>query len=230
MGIYENDRIQDVQKYQMTPEEAETFKLALVWEEETKRLFPQERLARLRKSGDPRKCNLYRYCHKLRRETRGLLKREQYRLYVYSQLLIIKRNDGTVNPSMLCGEKAWVRWKIYERWHREKTNLRNNTVTSKAVANPKIMRELDRTKRFIFEQCEGEPTKDKIQGFLKDGKFWMWIMADRISKYYLILSPYLTNEVNSLAKRCEFDPLLFEEKADDAVREFFNEEFSHEFE
>ena len=59
---FHNHSLEDILNYEMTPEEAKAFKLALLWEELCQQEFPDERRVSLKK-GDPRKSTLFRYCY-----------------------------------------------------------------------------------------------------------------------------------------------------------------------
>ena len=102
--------------YQMPPLEAKAYKLALLWQDATAKEYPEYNHIRLRKKGDPRKSLLFKYCYKLARETQGLIPDEQYPLYILAQLHILKHIatdnlHARIGPEILCGEKAWWRWK-----------------------------------------------------------------------------------------------------------------------
>ena len=126
-------------QWDMSPAEAEVYKLALVYEEEFLNTFKDHmdglvrRKNSLPKRGDPRKSNLFRHCWKLRRETKGLLEPHQYRLYIRANQTILlmnhkkgdKKGKVHVEPNAICGEKAWIRWKVYERWYNTKAAIIN---------------------------------------------------------------------------------------------------------
>lgn len=220
----------------MTPIEVEAYKLACLYEQEFLKLYKGSddldgqgyRRNTLPKRGDPRKSNLYRYCWKLRRETRGLLTPEQYQTYVVANLTILQMNNAHVEPNAICGDKAWVRWKLWDRWMREKLAEKSAVVTPIKGANPKILKDIDKTKKFLFEKCEGKPTYEKIKGFLDSGFFKMWVASGKVSPYYVIMSSYTKEHIQDLSQTCSFDPRLLQEKATKEVRAYFKEEFAHE--
>lgn len=233
-------------QWDMTVSEAGVYKLAVMYEEEFKKIFRghskgidyKRNVLPLR--SDPRKSMLFRYCWKLRRETRGLLEPHQYRLYIKANLSILlmnhkkgnKKGKVRVEPNAICGDKAWIRWKVYERWNDAKAAIINATLPSPDIssADPKVIREIDRTKKFLFEKCEGKPTKEKIHKFLDDGVFKFWIMSDKISKYYVAWSPFIQKlcDVNEFAESCAYDNRLFCEKTSGAVKEYLEHEFAYE--
>lgn len=217
--------------WNMNEQETQVFKLALMWEEQTKKACPDCKLATLPKHGDPRKCNLYRQCWKFNRETRGLLKQDEHNLYIKANIQIIVANNGRLEPNALCGEKAWIRWKVWKRlFDRKKLEQKGEIVPDKLVVDPKVMTELDCTKRFLFEKCDSEPTFDKIKKFLDNGKMSMWA-GGKVSYYYLILSPWIEKmvELQEIAKKYGFDPKVYQQKTSDDVKKYFQQEYAFEF-
>lgn len=226
-------------EWNMTAPETEAYKLACLYEQEFLKLFGGTedidgqgfRRNTIPKRGDPRKSDLFRQCWKLRRETRGLLTPDQYINYVKANLAILKINKAYVSPNAICGDKAWIRWKVWERWYNQKMSDKSCVAPQPSVSttDPKIVREIDRTKKFLFERCEGEPTCDKIRGFAESGIFKLWVATGKISIYYVMLSPFIQPYITQLAETCSFDPLLFREKITSEVRDYFHHEFNHEF-
>jgi hypothetical protein len=95
--------------------------------------------------------------------------------------------------------------------------------------HPDDVREIDTTKRFLFEKCEGSPTEEKIQKFVDDGFFKFWVVSGKVSEYYVALSPYIKEEQReALADSCSVDLTLVRERATEEVREYFSAEFRHE--
>lgn len=233
-------------EWKMSSLEISAYKLAVLYEEEYVSIFKGDmdgqgyRRNTLPKRSDPRKSNLFRHCWKLRRETRGLLEGDQYRQYIRANLTILKLNQGGgdkaghvyIEPNAICGDKAWIRWKVYERWYQTKLALTNSTPPPPSISSthPKVIKEIDRTKRFLFEKCEGEPTKEKLCEFVNGGFFKFWIMTGKISKFYVVLSPFMEKHKENLAKSCEFDLVLINERITNEVREYFGYEYKHEFE
>ena len=223
-------------EWNMTSAEVAAYKLAVLYEQEYLSIFKGDmcgqdfRRNTLPKRGDPRKSNLFRYCWKLRRETRGLLELGEYRQYVRANLTILKLNKAHVEPNGICGDKAWIRWKVYERWYKNKIAEINATQPPPNISsiNSKLIKEIDQTKKFLFEKCDGEVTKEKILKFADDGFLKFWIMSGKVSKVYVSLSPYLKDYRKILADSCEFDLVLINQRVTDDVKEYFQYEYSHE--
>lgn len=221
--------------WNMEPEEAEVYKIAVTYEEEFLKFFAGTDTGRsyransIPKTGDPRKSNIFRQCWRLRRETRGLLQPEEYRLYIRANLCILKLNKAYVSPNAVCGDKAWMRWKVWERWYKNKLSDLACKAPSVGYTNPKVVKEIDRTKRFLFEKCEGQPTKEKILDFVESGIFKFWVLTGKITQYYVVCSPFLKEKVKELSDACSFDPKLAEDRINSEIRQYFEEEFRHEF-
>lgn len=227
-------------QWNMNQLEAEAFKIAIFYEEEFMKLFAGTkevdgqgiRRNTIIKKGDPRKSDLFRQCWRLRRETRGLLTDSQYLAYIKANLMILKSHKSHISPNCICGDKAWIRWKVWERWYNRKESEKNCVAPPPSVSttDPKIIREIDRTKKFLFEKCEGSPTLEKISTFIENGFFKLWLASGKVSIYYAIMSPYVQKHIEELSKICSFDVSLYKEKITLEVKDYFNHEFMHEFE
>lgn len=218
----------------MSTAEAETYKIALIWEAELEKMFSKENLRlpngnRLPKKTDPRKCALFRHCWKIRRELKDLIRFEEFKLFIRGNLFILKKYDAAVDISAMTGEKAWLRWKVYDRWLKQKRQETAGTSELDGVLDRKIVTQLDRSKKFIFNQFQGQPSREQYDEFAKDGFFNIWVGRDNISKYYVALSPFLQPYAQEISKACRFDLNLFTNKASDGVRDYFKQEFAHEF-
>lgn len=228
----DTQRLQTIIDYNLTEYESNAFKLALIWEDLTKKMFPKEKaLSKLPKHGDPRKSTLFKYCWKLIRETRGLLKPEEYKLYIKANLTIIKCNNLHLSPNVLCGDSAWIRWRIWKKLYDQKLLEKTGEQPKLNVeVDPKIVKKMELTKRFLFEKCEGEPTKDKLQAFLDNKSLHLWA-GDRISYFYLLLSPWIKSivPIKLLEKELQFDSKLYECQINDNLRTYFKQEFDYEF-
>ena len=142
-------------KYKMNDLEATAFKLTLLYEELCKKEFPNERHVKISKDKDPRKTTLFKYCYKLARETKGLFKEKDYKLYILAQLQILRlAKEGNIHaliePQILVGEKAWKRWKIWKRIYDKKINkIKNSQELGIVTSESKIKIELKSTLLFL---------------------------------------------------------------------------------
>jgi hypothetical protein len=218
--------------FQMNEHESKAYKLAVIWEEETKKMFPEEKLARLPQKSDPRKCTLFKYCWKLMRETRGLLKDQEYKLYIMGNLQILRANRGRIEPNALCGDKAWIRWLVWKKMYDKKVaEINQATMPPELNIPPQVQKEISCTKRFLFEKFEGEPTIEKLQTTIDRGNIRMWVKSGKISMYYLVLSPWIDKTIglDKMEKDYGFDASVYKSKMTPSILDYFKNEFKHEY-
>lgn len=232
--------LESIIDWNMTPEESEVFQICLIYEQEFKKLFEKTtdgqiaRINFLTNKKDPRKSSLFKYCWKLRRETRGLLEMNEYRHYIYANLYIIDQFKGRIAPNCITGDKAWIRYKLWKRHFDKKMDELGAKMSdnSENTTDPKIMTEIDRTKKFIFEKCNGEtPTKNFIKTSVDNNFIKLWVAAGKISPYYIILSPYVAKicDINVILKSCPSSPEVYKSKITNNVINYFKKEFNYEF-
>ena len=211
--------------WKMTTDEAHAYYLASLWEIETRKLYPNEKLTKLPVSGDPRKCTLFKYCWKLVRETKGLLTSDQYYEYIRGNLYIIKKYKGRLAPNCLVGDKAWIRWRVWERELAKQMALaKQEPLPPNLGSHMKIVNELDCTKKFLFEKMGGEPAFVKMDY----NKLVIWAETGKISKYYLVMSPWIEKlGLDKFEKECSFSRGVY--TIDDNVKQYFKKEYSYEF-
>lgn len=223
----------------MSIEEAETFHIALTYEKEYRRMFTglvdgqAVRRNSLPRRSDPRKSNLFRQCWKLRRETRGLIDQNEYKNYVKANFFIIKAHGGHVEPNCVTGDKAWIRYKVWKRRYDQKIAEMESQKPPPSVSttHPKVVAEIDRTKKFLFEKCEGQPSFEKINKFVAEGIFRLWVATSKVSPYYLALSPFVqkTNCKSTLFSVCTCSESLIKEKITEEIEGYFRHEYKYEY-
>lgn len=227
-------RLDAIFQYEMNWQEAKAFKICVYWEEECERIFPGERLSKIPRKGDPRKSHLFRYCWKMVRETRGILPENQQKLYVTANLTGVKKHGGRIDPNILTGEKAWMRWKVYKwLYDKAKAHINNEAPPPSIITtSPKIYWALENTKRFLFEKCDGEVSENKIKEFIDSGVFKIWTSRDQVSPNYVLLSPWVAKHVGDIeqfGQECWFNPELIRQSFTDDVMIHFRKEFEYEF-
>lgn len=223
----------------MTSEEKIVLKIAEIYEQEYRKIFKDVldgtslRRNSLPLRSHPRKSSLFRYCWKLRRETRGLLEESEYKNYIHANFVIIKLHKGSVEPTSITGDKAWIRYKVWKRHFDQKLadigaippqpNLK--------TTDPKIIQELDRNRKFLFEKCEGEPTFEKILDFITKGLFKIWVATEKICPIYLTLSPFIerSNSKDELYKFCNSGESLIKGMVNSEIVNYFHQEYHYEF-
>lgn len=226
-------------QWNMSNDEVEAYKLAVCYEKEFRKIFGEEidgqtlRRNVLPMRTDPRKSNLFRHCWKMRRETRGLMESSEYKNYIVGNLMILKIQKARVSPNVICGDKAWVRYKVWKRKFDAKMADTSAAAPAPSVSStdPKIIQQIDRTKKFLFERCDGQPDFDKIKGFIDSGFFKFWVATGKVSQFYIALSPYVGKAIGpeKLAEQCGFSIDVVREKITEEVKRYFSHEYRHEF-
>lgn len=185
-------------RYEMDDLQAKAFKLSLLWETLSQQQFPKLQHTRLRTTGDPRKSHLFRICYKLVRDTLGLIPDPEYKLYILAQLHVLKHISDlvSVDPQILTGERAWRRWKLWKRKYdsyieNQKITLKD-TKTEINLQNIRI--ELEQTKTFLAQKL-GSLTKEAISIAIKDHSFIKWVSMKRVSPYFVLLSPWVSEAI-----------------------------------
>jgi hypothetical protein len=218
--------LEPILKYNMSVLEARAYKLSLLWIELVKQEFPNDKCSKLRKSGDPRKSILFRHCFKLAKETQGLIKPAEYKLYILAQLRSLakmKVDDvhALIEPTILTGKNAWKRWKWW-KWDYDKRMKQNipdgsNNVMSSVLINQQLIN----TKNFL--EKEGVVTKDLVHLMIDNGKFKEWFKLEKISPYYLMLSPFVKSYNKNLNEIFDKDFTIY--KISEEIEQFFKEIF-----
>lgn len=69
--------------------------------------MPDSDYTRIPRTGDPRKCHLFRIVWKLLRDTKGIIDDTQLTHYIRAQLEILKGIKRTNGTHVLCGEECF---------------------------------------------------------------------------------------------------------------------------
>jgi hypothetical protein len=220
--------------WKMTEAEAKAYRVAYIWHTQVQKIFPElTSYSKLPKSGDPRKSYLFKFCWKLVRLTRGLLKDDEYRLYIIANLQILKVHNAHVDINSLCGDKAWYRWLVWKRHFEIKSQQMagDRLLEEPKQLDKRFFKEVGLTKKFLFEKCDGEPTLEKLKSFFTSPKMKIWVGGSKITPYYLILSPWVASicEKSKLMELFQIDPVIYEQKLDEVGISHFRKEFAHEY-
>lgn len=223
-------------KLNMDEMEAKAYKLALIWEDLCNKEFPHDRHTKLSQK-NPLKCTLFRYCHKLARESIGVIPDSELRLYIMAQLQVLKHmREGNVHamigPQILTGKQAWPRWKLWKKRYDKRMAQMSNVEELKITENcAKIIVALQKNKEFLDK--ENFRSYESISKKLTDMSMIRWLTTGRISPYYAILSPWVNQWLNG--RKIE-DVLMFDlslyrpsitPQIETKFREIFPEEFSN---
>jgi len=204
----DNNILDVAEYYGMDADQAKAFQLCHIWLETSRKVFPDYKHYRMPKKGDPRKSMLWKLCYKLVRETKGLIEDQDYQLYIRAQLDILKAiTDGKehplVDPQILVGNKAWVRWRIWKKKYDAKVKVLAN---ESAPAVSKIKEAMERTKAFLFKHFRGQPTLQMMQEAAGNKNLLRWASDKRLSAYYLANSEYISKIFpNGMGINVDFD-------------------------
>lgn len=237
--ISEEDRLLElILQYSMNEIETKAFKIALLYLEKSKMLFPNYQHYRLPK-GDPRKSDLFRQCHKLVRTKDDKIEDEDYKLYVHAQLDILKHikkgeTHPIILPSCLAGDKAWKRWLLWKGKYDKmiETKMSAGIASTISVQSAdKIKKSLWKTKQFFLAWFDKLDKKDILDS-LNDRNIFRWYQTGNVSGYYLVLSPLVKSWFNKniidLKKEFAINLTLYSEASQPEVIEYFNVEFHYE--
>jgi len=237
-----------IKKWGMDETEIKVFKLCLLWELIINKEFKDESkyyITKLRKTGDPRKSTLFRYCWKLHRETKGLIPNNEYKLYMLSQIQVFKKlasyrsgkdTGPTIDAQILCGPKAWRRWMYWRNLYYKQVKVQEHSEQTSDAATDgyhfKISEELSNTKNFLEKQANGPVTKDFIAQICSDRTLLRWVAFGKVSPYYILLSPFVKSnypdttfdKVNNLKLGIKTNSIS------DFIENIFKECFNYEFE
>lgn len=218
--------------YDMTDQEAKAFKACLIWVALNKRILPDHKSTRLPRKGDPRKCHLFRIMWKFLRETNGIVKDEEIGLFIRAQLEILKgiRRDNAhvlIDPGCLVGEKAWIRWKVWNRKYacagREEDQHRKIEEMTPLF---RIAQDLEKTRTFLDRQESG------VEEMMTSGDLARWIKQGKVSPYYVLMSPLVASNIGQLNPDEYFagvDLGLYRSDITPAAEDAFRLKFNREF-
>lgn len=214
-------RLDAIVDYNMDTGEARAYKLLLLWLDRSRKMFPDYKHAKMTQ-GDPRKSQIFKYCFKLQRETQGILEEADYPLYVRAQLEILKNitrgnTHSLIDPNCLVGDKAWVRWKLWKRKYDERSKVIEDKVPMPAN-QVKVVEALNRTKEFLVKVF-GVITLEKFQESIQNKNFGRWLTLGKISPYYLVLSPIITQIFPEGIKNMDLG--IYREGITPEIKEYF---------
>lgn len=223
--------LEPIIRYNMNETEAKAYKIALIWEEECKIEIPKESFVKLKRNTDPRKSTLFKYCYKLIKETKGILKENELKLYIKAQLQILKaikeeNVHALIEPHCLVGDKAWKRWKIWKYKYQKKINrILNSDEIDLSVKDSKVINELKNALDFLkkMDCVVFDKLKSKKENVIR------WASNRQISYFYLLLSPWIRKIFGDLTQ-FNFDKVYYQSSINPKIEDFFKQNFKHEFE
>jgi hypothetical protein len=228
--------LESIIQYEITdPLHIKAIKLCMLWEKIMDHELPGYHRYRMGK-GDPRKCLLFKHCLKLARETVGLIADTDYRYYIFAQIFELKQcTDGTVHalvePNCLHGEAAWNRW---QRWKKKfdraskKVEVASETASISENQN-NVAVEFRKTKQFLENQLGENYSQDQLLAAMKNRDFVKWVSFQKISPYYLLLSPTVNSAYKNLDDTFSFEPDLLRKSITPSLEADFKKLFPNEF-
>ena len=226
------------QNYKMTYEETKAYKIFLFWHETLKKLFPDLNHGRMTK-GDPRKSNVFKYSYKLMRETQDKLQEDEYKLYVFAQLDILRRitiNDSEkplINVNCLTGEKAWKRWLLWKSKYEKLVKQRKTTLKvstgSFSISLEKVIHGLKSTSEFLRKNIKENYSLEDFKVRIENGDFRRWILLHKISPYYLLLSNFYSQFHKKIdLKKLNIELDVYKVSINDNTQKIYEELFKNE--
>jgi hypothetical protein len=230
--------LENIILYKMNEQEAFAYKLCMIFQQIVlKELKDYNKKGLVIPNGtDPRKSILFKYCYKLSRETKGLIKNEDYKLYIYSQISTLRNySNGDVHslitPACLCGEKAWMRWKIWKnKFDKQfKKSLNENNSDNIKMSQTDLEIELLRTKKFFNSVFGDNYKKTNIENSIKDKDIVKWVSFNKVTPYYLVLSPIIPRYFENIDDSFSVDSEILLKSVNDSIKNFFKTHFTVEF-
>lgn len=227
------DPLETIVQWNMKEDEAQVFKVCLMYAKIYNEMLPNMPRINFPAKGDPRKTNIFRYCWKFVRETRGILKEEQYKLFIKAQIQVLKgiKTDKDqhvhIDVQTLCGPKAWNRWKLWESKYKEIINKPNTIEEKKAdpIEVEKIKIILQKDRQFLLKNIKDDYNSDDIKTFIENGKIKKWVTLGNLSYYYVALPPV----VQKITEKGYFNKdLSIYNKVHESIKEFFKQVFTNE--
>lgn len=224
-------RFDTILQYSMEEIDIKAYKICVYWEEILDHECPNYRTNRITK-GDPRKCFLFKCARKLVTETQGLLPEDMYKYYVYAQIASLKAfSDGRVHaliePPCLCGETAWLRWKIWKnKFDKMKNKIEHensNEAEKIQQINSSVIADLNKTLEFLKTKIQISP--EGIKGSLNDKTLQKWVLFNKVSPYFVILSSIVNNTVSDVHNYFGFEPSIYQKSINENIKQQFNQIF-----
>jgi hypothetical protein len=219
-----------ISTFKMDDLQAKAYKVVHLWLSISREVFPNYSHGKgLPKRGDPRKSMLFKFAYKLVRETQGVIPDNEYSLYIRAQLDILRAIrigdcHPFIGPIILCGDKAWIRWKVWKKKlksHTESSTLEE--VGLSATDENKVIDELVQTKKYLEGKFSGTYQEHHIMMAKHDME--RWVALEKVSPFYALLSPWARKYCNF---KNVFDEDLFRASVTPTIDKRFQELFNNE--
>jgi hypothetical protein len=226
------DPLETIIQWNMTENQALVYRVGLMYINSYNSMLSGKPRIDYPRTTDPRKSHIFRHCWKMVRETRGILKEEEYHLFVRAQIHVlksIKTEDGHahIDAQILCGPKAWNRWKFWKRKYDEVLNkAKPATIKNDPIEDEKIKLIINKDKQFLTKTLK-EYTEVNIKKSIEDGSLKKWTNLGNLSFYYVVLSPYVKNNMKD--DYFNKDLSVYKNKISEVVTSHFKSVFTNEF-
>lgn len=222
----------NILKYEMSVKESTVYKCAAIYQHIIQKMFPKLRMIDIH-TGDPRKKELFKYCWKMVNEIEGVVKEEDYRAFIYAQLIIFKAymnqdQPPYIHPNCLTGQRALNRW-FYFKSKLEKRKQYETLKDAKIEINTsdRVVQELLKTKEFLTARAINA---DKLVEHLNDGSLQRWVALKQVCPYYVLLSTvvktWLVNNKKEISDVFGLGINVYKSGITDNSKAFFEKEFS----
>jgi hypothetical protein len=135
----------------------------------------------------------------------------------------IKTNHehARIDPKCLFSEKAWWRWKVWQKKFKEaEKSPQGSTKPTEVKPHPTdVIRELLATKDFLTDIFKKEPTKADILQAIELRSIQRWLATGMISPYFVALCPLTATGAWGI------DMDVYINRVDDKVRDWFQQNF-----
>lgn len=192
-SYYENEYISKVIEYNLDETESLVLYLCYLWIYYYKKIIPNNSFVRFSKKTNPTKSILFKTFYKLYQTTKDKIEYKQYKQYIQAQLYILKNiNDSTKNGIIIdvnsvLGEKAWSRWKLWEKNLNQKIKNKEKLKENSGFNYNFYIDKINRSEEF-FNRNINKFGEEQIVS-----KVNQWIKLNKIDPLFLFYNEKLKN-------------------------------------
>lgn len=180
----------------MNPKETLAYHCCLIYEHFANMIFPKYRHSKLPKSGDPRKCMLFKHCYKMIAMLDGQIEKKFYPLYIKAQFdIFLKIFQATnkcplITPAIISSKKSLSRWNVWKYYYEKVKVIKTENTTVNAEQS---VLENEFKKTLDFMNCNSDMFKDLSSFIENENDIYRFIILKKISPYYIALSPWVSH-------------------------------------
>ena len=183
------------QKYDMNPKETLAYHCCIIYEHFANMIFPEYRHSKIPKTGDPRKCMLFKHCYKMAEMLDGQIEKKYYPLYIKAQFdIFLKIFQATnkcplITPAIISSKKSLSRWNVWKYYYEKVKVIKTENTTVNAEQS---VLENEFKKTLDFMNCNSYMFKDLPSFIENENDIYKFILLKKISPYYVALSPWIS--------------------------------------